>query len=152
MQPTRYAEDYQIGQVFDVGSYTISKEEILAFSKEWDPHPFHVDEEAAKSTIFEGLAASGWHVALIMMRMLHTGGFLSTETSIGSPGHDELKWLKPVRPGDCLKGRVEVTGVRISTSRPDIGFVANTATLHNQKNELVYLLKSAAMIKTTRKA
>ena len=145
--PVRYAEDYKVGDVFELGERTISKEEIIVFSRQWDPHPFHVDEEAAKATIFKGLIASGWHVGLIMMRMLHEGGFLSAETSAGSPGHDELRWIKPVRPGDRLIGRVEVLGARMSKSRPDLGLISNHATLRGPDGDVFYSLKSVAMIK-----
>jgi acyl dehydratase len=147
-EPIRYAEDYAPGQVFDVGTHTFTAAEIIAFSREWDPHPFHIDEAAAKQTMFGGLIASGWHTALVMMRMLHQGGFLSLETSIGSPGHEELKWLRPVRPGEVLRGQVVVNHVKISTSRPELGFVNCTATLTNPAGEVVYLLTSAALIKT----
>ncbi len=144
----RYAEDYLPGQVFNVGSHAFSAAEIIAFSSEWDPHPFHINEEAARQTMFGGLIASGWHTALVMMRMMHQGGFLSLETSIGSPGHEELKWLRPVRPGELLRGQVVVNSVRISKSRPEMGFVNNTATLTNPSGEVVYSLTSNAIIKT----
>lgn len=96
--------------------------------------------------MFGGLIASGWHVALVMMRMLHTGGFLDLATSIGSPGHDDLKWLKPVRPCELLTGRVEVLSVRISKSRPEIGLVVNRATLTDPHGDIVYALKSTVLI------
>ena len=145
---TRYAEDYTPGEVFEVGEYAFTAAEIMAFSREWDPHPFHTDPEAAKATMFGGLIASGWHTALVMMRMMHQGGFLSLETSIGSPGHEELKWLRPVRPGEVLRGRVVVNAVRVSRSRPELGFVNNTATLSNPAGEVVYSLTSNALIRT----
>ena len=145
---TRYAEDYQAGQVFDVGEHTFTRDEIVAFAQSWDPQPFHVDDAAAAASMFGGLIASGWHVALIMMRMMLRGGFLSSETSLGSPGLEGLKWLRPVRPGDRLSGKVEVTDVRISRSRPDIGFITCVATLRNQSDEEVYWLKSTAIIKS----
>jgi acyl dehydratase len=143
----KYAEDYQVGQVLDVGECTITKQEIVAFAQTWDPQPFHLDEAFAAKTIFGGLIASGWHVALIMMRMMLQSRFICPETSLGSPGHDGLKWLKPVRAGDRLRGTVEVTQVRISRSRPDIGFVTNVASLRNQSDEEVYWLNSIAIIK-----
>jgi acyl dehydratase len=144
----RYAEDYLVGQVFDVGDYALTKEEIISFAQSWDPQPFHLDESAAAATIFGGLIASGWHVALIMMRMMLRSGFISPETSLGSPGHEGLKWLLPVRPGDRLSGTVTVTGVRTSRSRPEIGFIASVASLRNQSDEEVYWLQSTAIIKS----
>jgi acyl dehydratase len=144
----RYAEDYQVGEIVDVGEYTLTKEEIIAFAQTWDPQPFHLDEQAAAATMFGGLIASGWHVALIMMRMMLRSEFISAETSLGSPGLDGLKWLLPVRPGDRLSGTVEVTSVRISRSKPGIGFVTIVARLRNQSNEDVYWLNSTAIIKS----
>ena len=143
----KYAEDYRVGEVFQVGECTLTSREIIAFAQTWDPQPFHLDEAAAAGTMFGGLIASGWHVALIMMRMMLESRFICPETSLGSPGFEGLKWLRPVRPGDRLRGTVEVTDVRISRSRPDVGFVANIAVLRNQSGEQVYWLNSTAMIK-----
>ena len=81
----RYAEDYRVGEIVDVGEYTLTKDEIIAFAQQWDPQPFHLDEEAAAATMFGGLIASGWHVALIMMRMMLRSEFISAETSLGRP-------------------------------------------------------------------
>ncbi len=144
----RYAEDYPVGEKFDLGSYVLTMEEILEFSTRWDPHPFHIDEEQARRSPFGGIIASGWHVTLILMRLMHDSGFISLETSVGSPGHDGLKWIKPVRPGERLFGSAVITGLRISKSRPELGFVTNTATLRNDKGEDVYELKSTAIVKT----
>jgi acyl dehydratase len=90
----RYAEDYRVGEVFDLGQIVITRDEIIEFSKMWDPQPFHVDERNAGTSAYGGLVASGWHVTLLMMRMMNDSGFISHETSLGSPGHDGLKWLK----------------------------------------------------------
>ena len=130
-----YAEDYEPGQVFEVGEHTFTKQEIIDFATLWDPQPFHLDEEFAAQSIFGGIVASGWHVALTMMRMMLEGGFTSAETGLGSPGHDGLKWLKPVFPGDRVTGTIEVTEVRMSRSRPDIGFVVSIAVLKNQRGD-----------------
>jgi acyl dehydratase len=144
----RYAEDYQVGEVVELGDYTLTKEEIVSFAQVWDPQPFHIDEQAAAATMFGGLIASGWHVALIMMRLMLRSEFIAAETSLGSPGADGLRWLLPVRPGDCLSGTVEVTGVRISRSKPGIGFVTTMARLRNQSNEEVYWLNSTAIVRS----
>ena len=143
----KYAEDYQIGQVFNVGECTVTKQEIISFAQMWDPQPFHIDEDAAATSMFGGPIASGWHVALIMMRMMLRSGFISPKTSLGLPGHDGLKWLKPVRAGDRLCGTVKVTNARISRSKPDIGFVTSVASLRNQSNEEVYWLNSTSIVK-----
>lgn len=143
----RYANDFQPGQVFDLGWKDVTEQEIVQFALQWDPHPFHIDAEAAARSMFGGLTASGWQTALWMMQLMHRG-FITVETSLGSPGHDELRWLLPVRPGDRLYGRVEVESVRISRSRPELGFVGTCATLSNQHGALVYLLRSQAMFRT----
>lgn len=143
----RYAEDYRAGEVFELGSHEMTAGEIVEFAKQYDPQPFHIDEEAAKKTIHGGLISSGWLTGIIMLRLMQRG-FICMETSMGSPGHDELRWLKPVRPGDRLTGRVEVLDVKISKSRPEMGFVNNVATLTNQHGEVVFRMKSAAIFKT----
>jgi acyl dehydratase len=143
----RYAEDYRGGEVFDLGFYDVTAEEILEFANKYDPQPIHTDEAAARNSIHGGLISSGWLTGLIMLSLMRRG-FICMETSLGSPGHDELRWLKPVRAGDRLHGKVEVHDVRISRSRPEMGFVNNTATLTNQHGELVFTMKSAAIFKT----
>jgi acyl dehydratase len=147
-RPVRYAQDYRVGESFNVGEHTITEEEIVAFARQWDPQPFHLDKDCAAASVFGGLIASGWHVSLIMMRMMLESGFISPETGLGSPGHEGLKWLKPVRPGDRLRGMIEVADVRISRSRPEIGFVTTIATLRTQPGEEVYWLKSASIIRS----
>ena len=144
----RYAEDYRVGEIFNVGEHIITGQEIVSFANQWDPQPFHLDKQFAAASGFGGLIASGWHVSLIMMRMMLQGGFISPETGLGSPGADGLKWLKPVRPDDRLIGTIEVIEVRISKSRPEIGFVTTIATLRNQHDEQVYWLKSASIVRT----
>lgn len=146
--PIRFAQDYKPGEIVIVGEYLVTRDEVLAFAQQWDPQPFHLDEEMAAQTIFGGIIASGWHVALIMMRMMLQSGFITPETSLGSPGHENLKWIKPVRPGDRLVGRVEITDTRMSRSRPDIGFVTTISTLRNQNDEEVYWLKSTSIIRS----
>jgi acyl dehydratase len=143
----RYAEDYRPGEAFDLGFYDMTREEILEFARRWDAQPFHVDEEAARRSHYGGIIASGWHTGLVMLKLMMRG-FICAETTMGSPGQDELRFLKPVRPGDRLHGRVEVTGVHLSRSRPGMGFVSNTATLTNQKGECVLRMKSTAIFKT----
>jgi acyl dehydratase len=143
----RYAEDYLPGSIFDLGEATLSEAEIIAFAQQWDPQPFHINPEAAKASMFGGIIASGWQTALVMMRLLIDRGFLSMETSLGSPGHEELRWLQPVRPGQVLRGEAEVHGVKFSKSRPELGFVDTTARFRNAAGEEVYRLRSTAIIK-----
>ncbi len=143
----RYAEDYEPGQIIDLGSYQVTREEILEFARKYDPHPFHIDEDQAKETMFGGIISSGWLTALIWLRLMH-GSFIQSEASLGSPGHEELKWPNPVRPGDRLTGRAEVKEVRVSKSRPDLGFVRYTATLTNQRDEPVLITTSTLIIRT----
>src|SRR5579859_3157513 len=103
----RYFEDFAVGHTLELGSYTITREEILAFARQFDPQPFHTDEEQAKASLYGGLIASGWHTASIFMRLL-VDGLLNDTASMGSPGVDELRWLRPVRPGDTLRARFTV--------------------------------------------
>lgn len=146
MTGPRYAEDHQAGQVFDLGDHVIEEAEIVEFAAKYDPMPFHIDKEAAARSIYGGLTASGWQSCLIMMRLMHRG-FFCAETSLGSPGM-EFSWLRPVRPGDRLTGRVVVEEVRISRSKPEMGFVTNTATLTNQNGEMVYRVRNVAIVRS----
>lgn len=146
MTDVRYAEDYKPGEIFDLGDRTITEQEIVEFATRYDPMPFHVDREAAAKSIYGGLTASGWQSCLIMIGMMHKG-FICSQTSLGSPGM-EFKWLKPVRPGDRLTGRVEVEEVRVSRSKPGLGFVTNVATLTNQTGEIVYSTRNVAIFRT----
>ncbi|CAM5770512.1 enoyl-CoA hydratase [Labrys miyagiensis] len=115
-------EDFPVGEVVTYGSYKLTREAVLAFAREYDPQPFHLDEEAARDTILGGLAASGWHACSIMMR-LNCDGFLLNSTSMGAPGIDEVKWLAPLRPDVTLSVRRTTLEARTSKSRPDLGFV-----------------------------
>src|SRR4029450_8534642 len=132
----KYGEDIKVGDTGDLGSYTVTEEEILAFAKKYDPQPFHLDREAAKQSIFGGLIASGWASRAIIMRMsvgqMRRGGL----PGLGSPGIDSCRWLKPVRPGDTLTVRTEITESWRSKSRP-IGFVRRRADMLNQHGEVV---------------
>jgi acyl dehydratase len=132
----RYFEDFTPGQVIELGSRAITRDQILAFAKEFDPQPFHLDDEAAKKTIYGGLIASGWHTGSLMMRLLYDG-LVQDTVSLGSPGVDELRWVKPVRPGDTLSGRVTVLECIPSRSKPDRGIVRSLVELRNQHGEVV---------------
>ena len=142
----RYAEDYSAGDVFDLGTYHVTQEEIIEFSRKYDPFPFHVDDQAAQATVFGGIISSGWLTALVWLRMMHKA-FLCHETTLGSPGHEEMAWPIPVRPGDRLSGKVEIKESRVSVSKPDLGFVRYTSTLKNQKDEDVFVTTSTIIVK-----
>lgn len=131
-----YWEDFEPGQVFELGARTVTKEEILAFARAWDPQPFHVDEQAATGGPFGGLIASGWHTAAVFMRM-YVDEVLNRTASMGSPGIEELRWLVPVRPGDELRGRVEVLEALPSSKRADRGSIRARMELSNQRGEVV---------------
>ncbi|MGQ0509137.1 MAG: MaoC family dehydratase [Betaproteobacteria bacterium] len=143
----RYFEDYREGEVHELGSRRLEEAEIIEFASKYDPLPFHTDREAAARSPYGGLTSSGWLTALVMMRMLNES-FICVETSLGSPGIEKLEWLLPVRPGDELSGRVEVNAVRASRTKPEMGFVTNTATLSNQDGALVYRSRSVAIVRT----
>ena len=143
---SRYVEDYSAGDIFDLGTYEVSREEIIEFSQKYDPFPFHVDARAAEETVFGGLISSGWLTALVWLRLMHKA-FLCYETTLGSPGHEEMVWPTPVRPGDRLKGRVEIKESRVSASKPDLGFVRYTATLTNQEGKEVFVTTSTMIVK-----
>jgi acyl dehydratase len=132
----RYFEDFQPGEVIQVGSYVMPREEIIAFARQFDPQPFHVDDEAARRSIFGGIIASGWHTASVCHRLL-VDSLLKVTASMGSPGLDELRWLLPVRPGDEISVRLEVLSLTPSRSKPDRGSIKTRMEVRNQKNELV---------------
>jgi acyl dehydratase len=134
--PRLYFEDFVPGAVTTYGPRTVTREEIIAFASEFDPQPMHLDEEAAKKTMLGGLSASGWHSCAIMMRLLYDG-FLVNAASMGAPGIDEMKWLKPVRPGDALSVRLTVLDKREPKTRPELGFVQFRCELLNQQGEVV---------------
>jgi acyl dehydratase len=142
--PVRYFEDFAPGQVIELGRYTISKDEIVAFARQFDPQPFHLDEEAAKKTIYGGLLASGWHSAAITMRLLYDG-LVKDTISLGSPGVDELRWVKPVRPGDTLSARLTVLECIPSRSKPDRGVVRSAIEMRNQHDEVVVTSKGLSL-------
>jgi acyl dehydratase len=141
----RYFEDFQAGIVHELGGRRVTRDEIVAFAREFDPQPFHLDEEAARKTPFGGLIASGWHTAAIVQRLV-VDGFVNGSASLGSPGVDELRWLKPVRPGDELRVTFEVTEAIPSRSKPDRGTIKVSYSVSNQKGEVVMTMKAAGLI------
>ena len=135
----RYFEDFAVGQTFGSGSHRIEAERIKSFAAEFDPQPFHLDDEAARATTFRGLAASGWHTAALSMRLLVESELRPAGGIIGGR-IDELHWPRPVRPGDELRVESEVLEVRPSNSRPDQGLIKVRTTTLNQSSEPVQIL------------
>lgn len=141
----RYAfEDFTPGSTRMLGPFTVTKEALLAFAHEYDAQPFHVDEVAAKDSFIGTLIASGWQTCCINMRMLADEMILDS-TSMGSPGIEEVKWLKPVRPGDTLRSRMTILESRPSKSRPSIGLVQFQFEMLNQADETVFVQKNWIM-------
>jgi acyl dehydratase len=136
----RFFEDYVAGAVHEFGTISVEKQEVLDFGRRFVPLSYHTDAELAKQSIYGGLIASGWHTASLMMR-LYTDNYLSKVANLGSPGGDELRWDKPVFPGDDLSIRVTVLETRRSESKPDRGIVRSFVEVLNQKREVVMSLK-----------
>ena len=132
----RYLEDFQPGQQFGSGRLRVERARVQSLAAEFDPQPFHLDEETARDTLFKGLAASGWHTAAMTMRLLVDGELKPAGGIIGA-GVDEMRWPRPVRPGDELHVEAEVLEVRPSKSRPDQGVIKVRTTTSNQNGEPV---------------
>lgn len=131
-----YFEDFTVGRVFDSGTRRLSEADILGFAREYDPQYFHTDPEAAKKSIYGGLIASGWQTVGVCMRLM-CDSYLLEAASMGSPGVDEVRWLKPVFPGDTLRMSATVIAARLSASKPDRGTATVRWDVFNQKNERV---------------
>jgi acyl dehydratase len=147
----RYFEDYHPGAVFEYGEIRVDEAEIIEFARRFDPQDMHVDPEAAKRGRFGGLIASGWHTAAMMMRLV-VENFLPKKASLASPGIDELRWLRPVRPGDVLRVRVTVLEATRSRSRPDRGVVRTLMEVLNQDGEVVMSSKPMNIIASRSKS
>lgn len=132
----QYLEHFAVGQIYNTGRLKIDADQIKAFARQFDPQPFHLDEEAAKNSVFRGLAASGWHTAALTMRLMADGEFKPAGGIIGV-GFDELSWQRPVRPGDELYAKSEILEVRPSRSRNDRGLIRVRTTTYNQNDEAV---------------
>ncbi len=135
-----YFEDFKVGDQTVLGSITVDKAEVIEFAKRYDPQPFHIDEAAAEITMFGGLIASGWHTCAMGMRIL-VDSSLGQSASLGSPGVDEIRWLKPVRPGDVLTYHRTVLETKPSQSKPDRGAVNSLTEAFNQHGEIVMTMK-----------
>lgn len=144
-EPTLYLEDFAPGRSHALGSRGIGRDEIVAFARDYDPQAFHLDEAAAARSPYGGLIASGWQTASVFMRLL-VDGLLGRAASLGSPGVQDLRWLRPVRPGDVLTGSVRIDEVTPSRSRPDRGAIRITGGLANQAGEEVFAMTATVFI------
>jgi acyl dehydratase len=146
MPPRLFWEDFPVGQVREFGQFEVSREAVLAFARQFDPQPFHLDDAAAEASLFGRLSASGWHTCAMAMRMM-CDGYLLESASLGSPGIEKLNWLKPVYPGDVLHLRVEVLEARPMTSRPSVGLVRSRTTVLNQNDDAVLSMEGVGMFR-----
>jgi acyl dehydratase len=144
--PIYYFEDFKVGDTSPMGERVVDKDEMIAFAKAYDPQPFHTDEAAAKESFFRGLIASGWHTCAMVMRMM-VDSYLRDSASLGSPGVENVRWLKPVRPGDTIRAQRQVVETRASQSKPEIGIVKSRWEVFNQDGELVMTMEGYGMFK-----
>ena len=148
-EPRRYRyywEDFPVGHHMDFGGAPVSREAVIAFASQFDPQPFHLDDEAAKLSLFGGLCASGWHTCAMAMRMM-CDAYLLDCASLGSPGIDALRWLKPVFPGDTLRMSLDVLEARTMASRPGVGLVKSRWTMFNQHGDAVLTMEGWGMFR-----
>ncbi|MEK0432258.1 MAG: Bifunctional protein PaaZ [Pseudomonadota bacterium] len=141
-----YWEDLQVGQVRQLGQIKPTREDIIAFAKQFDPQPFHLDDEAAKASVFGALCASGWHTCALAMRLMVTE-FLCHTSSMGSPGLENIKWLKPVFPDDELRLQTTVLETKPMGKRPDIGMTRNLWEMFNQHGDKVLHMEGWGMFR-----
>jgi acyl dehydratase len=139
-----YFEDFPVGDVRESPSRAVTRDEIVAFARQYDPQPFHLDDEAATRSIYGGLLASGWHTCALYMRLMWET-FLKDTASLGSPGVDEIRWVKPVRPGDTLRVRFTVVEATPSRSKPDRGIVRSLSEVFNQHGEVVMTMRGLGL-------
>ena len=147
-----YLEDMKTGQKASFGNYRVTRDEVIDFASKYDPQPFHLDDDAAAKTHFGRLSASGLHTAAMTMSMLVENLKNAKQAGLGSPGLDELRWLKPVYPGDTLRVETELTDVRPSRSRPEMGSIHSLVTVFNQDDVPVMTMKSIGLVATRPKA
>ena len=141
-----YFEDIEVGRETSFGRYAVTREEVIEFATKYDPQPFHLDDEAAAQTYFGRLSASGWHSCAMMMRMMADNMKDIDQAGLGSPGIDELRWLKPVYLGDVLRCEAEVIDKKASRSRPEMGSYRSTVRLINQDDVVVMTFISISLI------
>lgn len=141
-----YWEDFPVGAERNFGQMSVTREAVIEFARQFDPQPFHVDEAAARDSLFGELCASGWHTCAMTMRMM-CDAYLLDAASVGSPGVDNLRWLKPVFPGDVLHVRFEVLEARPMASRPSVGLVRSRWDVRNQRDESVLTMEGWGMFR-----
>ena len=147
MQVTElYLEDLHVGDRFGSDTIEVTREDIIAFARDFDPQPFHLDEKAAEQSVFKELVASGWHTAAMSMKLFVTGGLQLAGGSVGL-GVDELRWPQPVRPGDTLRLETEILEVRSSKSKPDRGIIRIRNVTTNQRGEVVQTFMAFVMVR-----
>ncbi|MDP5117373.1 MAG: MaoC family dehydratase [Burkholderiaceae bacterium] len=139
-------EDMAVGQVRDLGTISPSREEIIAFASQFDPQPFHLDDAAGEASVFGGLCASGWHTCAMAMRLMVTN-FLSQTSSLGSPGLENIRWTKPVYPGDTLRLQSSVLETKPMGRRPDVGMTRNLWEMFNQHGDKVLHMEGWGMFR-----
>jgi acyl dehydratase len=145
-KPRLYWEDFPAGHVMDFGGMAVEREAVLAFARQFDPQPFHLDDAAAEASLFGRLSASGWHTCAMAMRMM-CDHYLLESASLGSPGIDALRWLKPVHPGDTLFVRMEILQARPMNSKPGVGLTRSHWTVRNQHQEPVLTMEGWGMFR-----
>ncbi|MCA1662225.1 MAG: MaoC family dehydratase [Novosphingobium sp.] len=143
----QYFEDIPVGQMHAFGCYEVTREEVLEFARRYDPQPFHLDDAAAAATHFGRLSASGWHTCAMTMAMLVESMKERAQAGLGSPGVDELRWLKPVYPGDTLRAESEVIEKRRSASRREMGIFKSRITVFNQDDAPVMTMISNGLVR-----
>jgi acyl dehydratase len=143
----QYLEDLEVGRKSAFGSYRVTREEVIEFARKYDAQPFHLSDEAAAQTHFGRLAASGWHTCAMTMAMIVENLQAHEQAGLGSPGVDELRWLKPVFPGDTLRAETEILEVKPSRSKPDIGSFRSRCTVFNQDDQPVLSFISIVLIR-----
>ena len=144
--PRYYWEDFRVGSSHEFGAMPVTREAVLAFARDFDPQPFHLDDEAASRSLFGKLAASGWHTCAMAMRIM-CDDYLLRSASLGAPGVDNLRWLAPVFPGDTLRMRFEVLAARPMASRPGVGLVQSRWHLINQHDQPVLSMEGWGMFR-----
>lgn len=144
----QFYEDLEVGVAQRFGAYPVTREEVIAFAQKYDPQPFHLDDAAAAATHFGRLSASGWHTCAMVMAMIVRNHENTGHQGLGSPGVDELRWLRPVYPGDTLRVETEVLEKRRSATKPDRGIFRTATRVFNQHDDLVMTMTSRAMVRT----
>ena len=144
----QYFEDIEVGRTASFGSYAVTREEVMDFAAKYDPQPFHLSDEAAAQTHFGRLSASGWHTCAMVMSMVVANLKENQQAGLGSPGIDELKWIKPVYPGDTLRCETEILEKRVSASRPEMGIFKSRMRVFNQDDVMVMTFVSSGLVAT----